>query len=361
MDTGIENLHVFSEDAILTPAELKRRLPLTEKAAQTVLSGRSAVKEILERKDPRVFVVVGPCSVHDVEATYAYALRLKTLAEEVEDTLLVAMRVYFEKPRTQVGWQGFINDPRLDGTCRIDEGLYLARKLLLDLAELELPAAGEALDLVTPQYVQDLFSWTAIGARTTESQSHRKMASGFSCAVGFKNGTTGNIAAAVNGMLSAASPNNFLSVNPEGNVAIIRTKGNPHTHIILRGGDQGPNYDAQSISACEKALRKAGLPINIMVDCSHGNSHKQPEHQADVLKELGRQIRSGNQSVIGVMVESNLQPGNQPLQADVKNLQYGLSITDPCLGWETTAMALRKFREDVKEAVKKRAEAKPEV
>ncbi len=356
MDRRIENIRVFSEDAILTPDELKNRLPLTEKAVQTVAAGQSTVQAILERRDPRLFVVVGPCSVHDVEAAFAYGLRLKALAKEVKDTLVIAMRVYFEKPRTQVGWQGLINDPHLDGSCRIDEGLFLARKLLLDLAELELPAAGEALDLVTPQYVQDLFSWTAIGARTTESQSHRKMASGFSCAVGFKNGTTGNIGAAVNALVSAAAPQNFLSVNPEGKAAIIRTKGNPHTHVILRGSDQGPNYDAQSVAACEKALRKAGLPANIMVDCSHGNSHKQAEKQTEVLKEVGRQIRGGNQSLIGVMLESNLQPGNQPLSGDGKELQYGVSITDPCLGWEATAMALRKLRDDVKDALHKRVE-----
>ncbi len=242
-DKRVENINVFAEEALLAPMELKGLHPLSEKAVETVMRGQNAVKNILRRKDHRLFVVVGPCSIHDVKAAREYAEKLKNLGDEVEDTLLLIMRVYFEKPRTRIGWQGLINDPCLDNSCRIEEGLKLGRGLLLDLAELGLPAAGEALDLVSPQYVQDLISWTAIGARTTESQTHRKMASGFTSAVGFKNGTGGNLDVAINAMQAAAGSNNFLSVDPAGRVAVVRTKGNPHTHIVLRGGDEKPNYD----------------------------------------------------------------------------------------------------------------------
>ena len=255
----IENLNVYTEEPLLTPVELKKRFPLTDKAVQTVMTGQSTIKNILDRKDPRIFVVVGPCSIHDVEAARDYALRLKKLADEVDDTLFLLMRVYFEKPRTKTGWQGLINDPGLDGSGKLEEGLTLARELLLYVADLGLPAAGEALDLVSPQYIQDLFSWTAIGARTTESQTHRKMASGFSTTVGFKNGTNGNLTIAINAMHTAANPNSFISVDPEGHVAVIRTKGNKYTHIVLRGGESGVNYDADSIAGCENGIKGSRL------------------------------------------------------------------------------------------------------
>jgi len=253
------------------------------------------------------------------------------------------MRVYFEKPRTRRGWQGFINDPYLDHSFQIEDGLKMARKLLLDIAEMGLPAAGEALDLVTPQYIQDLFSWTAIGARTTESQSHRKMASGLSSAVGFKNATNGDLNVAINAMHSAAGSHHFLSVDPAGHVAIIRTSGNPLTHIVLRGGSTKPNYEAEDIRTCENLLREADLPQNIMVDCSHANSGKNPEKQLDVLKDIATQINKGNKSIIALMIESNLKGGKQSIPADRADLQHGKSITDACLDWQTTADALKEF------------------
>jgi 3-deoxy-7-phosphoheptulonate synthase len=345
MDKRIENINVFSEDPLITPEELKRMFPLTEKAVETVMRGQRTVKNILHRQDHRLFVVVGPCSIHDVEAAREYAARLKRLADEVKDTLFLIMRVYFEKPRTSLGWQGLIIDPYLDHSHRIEEGLQLARGLLLELAEMGLPAAGEALDLVSPQYIQDLFSWTAIGARTTESQTHRKMASALSSAVGFKNGTDGNVTIAINAMQSAAHPNHFISVNPAGRVAVIRTKGNPNTHIVLRGGTNKPNYDPESITLCEKKLARAGFRPNIMVDCSHANCQKDPLRQLEVMESVIRQILNGNRSIVGLMLESNLHWGKQPMPVNPKALRYGVSITDACLDWETTEQALRRLRD----------------
>lgn len=344
----IENLNVYTEEPLLTPVELKKRFSLTDKAVQTVMIGQSTIKNILDRKDPRIFVVVGPCSIHDVEAARDYALRLKKLADEVDDTLFLLMRVYFEKPRTKTGWQGLINDPDLDDSGNLEEGLTLARELLLDVANLGLPAAGEALDLVSPQYIQDLFSWTAIGARTTESQTHRKMASGFSTTVGFKNGTNGNLTIAINAMHTAANPNSFISVDPEGHVAVIRTKGNKYTHIVLRGGESGVNYDVDSIAGCEKELREAGFPENIMVDCSHANSQSDPDKQFGVLEDITHQILEGNQSITGLMLESNIERGKQPVPSARENLKYGVSITDACIDWRTTESALKQLREKLK-------------
>jgi 3-deoxy-7-phosphoheptulonate synthase len=277
-DKRIENLNIREEQPIITPAELKKQYPLTENIINTVHSGQTTVKNILSRDDKRQLVVVGPCSIHDIEVAKDYARRLKALSEEVDDTLYLVMRVYFEKPRTTVGWQGLVNDPFLDDSCQLEEGLKQSRELLTYIAELGLPAAGEALDIVTPQYIQDLFSWTAIGARTTESQSHRKMASGFSSAVGFKNGTDGNVKIAIQALQSVASPHNFVSIHPDGQVAVVRTNGNPHTHLILRGGKQ-PNFDAQSIAKYESILKEKGYPARIMVDCSHANSGKVAANQ----------------------------------------------------------------------------------
>ena len=359
IDKRIENVNVFAEEALLTPLQLKEMFPLSEKAVKTVMLAQQAVKNILLRKDFRLFIVVGPCSIHDVKAAREYALRLKVLADEVKDTLLLIMRVYFEKPRTRIGWQGLINDPFLDNSCQIEEGLKLARELLLDLAELGLPVAGEALDLVSPQYMQDLISWTAIGARTTESQTHRKMASGFTSAVGFKNGTGGSLEVAINAIHSAARRNNFLTVDPAGRVAVVRTKGNPHTHIVLRGGGGVPNYDAGSMANCERLLKEAGLEANIMVDCSHANSGKDPARQLAVLNEIGKQIANGNRSIVGLMLESHLQPGRQPIPKDLTQLGYGISITDPCLGWSETEKALRALYSELKPILPTRLKLAP--
>jgi 3-deoxy-7-phosphoheptulonate synthase len=307
------------------------------------MEGQQTIRNILSGKDKRRFIVVGPCSIHDPESAFEYAHKLKKLFEEVTEKLFLVMRCYFEKPRTSIGWQGLINDPYLDNSCKIEDGLRIARKLLLNIAEIGLPVAGEALDLVTPQYLQDLFSWTAIGARTTESQTHRKMASGLSCAVGFKNGTNGNIDVAVNAMESALYPNNFVSINPDGHSAIIRTKGNRNTHIVLRGGSGKTNYDSANIKKCEDILMKAGLPVRIMVDCSHENSNKDPDKQKDVIRNIAEQIRAGNNSIVGLMIESNLKSGNQDYLKKTSDLEYGVSITDACLSFDETAEAIREF------------------
>ncbi|MBI4356645.1 MAG: 3-deoxy-7-phosphoheptulonate synthase [Gammaproteobacteria bacterium] len=343
--SDIENIHVFSEDRIITPKALKQQLPMTLEAVRTVAKGQNVIKDILDRKDPRLFVVVGPCSIHDIRAAREYAEKLKVLAKAVGDTLFLVMRVYFEKPRTEMGWQGLIVDPFLDGTYQIEEGLSLARQLLLSLAEMGVAASGEALDLISPQYIQDLFSWTAIGARTVESQTHRRMASGFSSAVGFKNRTDGNWQVALHAMRSAKYPSHFLSVNPEGKVAVVRTKGNPYTHLVLRGGHTGPNYDVGSIVACEDALIKAGFTPNIMVDCSHGNSAKDPAKQVNGVNAVIQQILGGNRSIVALMLESNLNWGKQSLDPKKgrEGLQYGVSITDPCIDWVMTDKIIRRL------------------
>ncbi len=347
LDKRIENLNVSAEEEIITPAQLKSEFPLTEKAALTIMEGQHTVRNILARKDKRKFIVVGPCSIHDPESALEYAHKLNGLAEDVADKLFLVMRCYFEKPRTSSGWQGLINDPCLDNSGNIEAGLKIARKLLLDTAEIGMPAAGEALDLVTPQYVQDLFSWTAIGARTTESQTHRKMASGLSCAVGFKNGTDGNIDIAINAIKSALLPNSFVSISPDGRAAIVRTKGNENTHVVLRGGAGIPNYDVASITKCEEMLSAADLPVRIMVDCSHENSGKDHKRQKDILRNIAGQISKGNTSIIGLMIESHLKSGNQTCSEKADNLEYGVSITDSCLSFEETEEAIRGFREAV--------------
>ena len=352
-DKRIENLNVDAEQPIITPTELKKSYPLTERIIETVATGQKTIKNILEKKDNRILVVVGPCSIHNIEVAKEYARKLKGLADELKDTLYLAMRVYFEKPRTTVGWQGLINDPFLDNSCQLEEGLKLSRELLTYIAELGLPAAGEALDIVTPQYIQDLFSWTAIGARTTESQSHRKMASGFTSAVGFKNGTSGDIDIAIQALQSVAAPHNFVSIEPHGHVAVVRTSGNPHTHLILRGG-KSTNYDAQSIADCEAKLSKAGFPLNIMVDCSHANSGKKAINQPKVLADIAQQITDGNQSIIGIMMESNVHFGKQSIPSDLSQLKYGVSVTDECMDWEMTARVLREFSGQVKASLENR-------
>ncbi len=346
-DLRIENLNIITEDPIITPDALKQLYPLTDKVTKTILDGQNTVKRILQKKDQRLLVIVGPCSIHDVKSAKAYAHKLKMLAEEVSDSLYLVMRVYFEKPRTTIGWQGLINDPYLDNSCQLEDGLKMARELLLYVTELGLPCAGEALDIVTPQYIQDLFSWTAIGARTTESQSHRNMASGLSCVVGFKNGTKGSIDIAINALESVAAPHNFVSINPEGRVAVIKTKGNPNSHIILRGGKE-PNYSAQHIAEYEAELRKAGLEPRIMVDCSHANSGKNAAKQSVVLNDIANQIKSGNTSIMGIMIESNLEFGCQKLTNNTSSLKYGISITDECIGWNETEELLKNLRTKLK-------------
>jgi 3-deoxy-7-phosphoheptulonate synthase len=337
----IENVNVISFAPMPSPDALHARLPLSAAAFKTVTQGRTALRNIIERKDQRLFVVVGPCSIHDPVAGLDYARRLKALQAEVADTLLLVMRVYFEKPRTTTGWKGYINDPDMDDSFRVDAGMEKARRFLLDVCELGLPTATEALDPISPQYLGDLIAWTAIGARTTESQTHREMSSGLSTPVGFKNGTDGDISIAVNAILSAAYPHSFLGINNQGKVAIVRTRGNPQGHVVLRGGGGRPNYDSVSIAIAEQALAKAGLPANLVVDCSHANSYKKPELQPLVMADVINQISQGNKSLVGVMIESNLVGGNQSIPQDLSQLVYGCSVTDGCIDWSTTETMLR--------------------
>lgn len=343
----IENINVYKEEPLISPGELKSLYPISDAAIATVSHGQQTIKNILDRKDPRLFVVVGPCSIHDLDAAKDYAQKLRWLADKVQQNLFLIMRVYFEKPRTRTGWQGFINDPYLDDSYQIEAGLKSARSLLLHISELGLPIAGEALDLVSPPYLQDLVSWTAIGARTTESQSHRKMASGFSSAVGFKNGTDGNVDIAINAVHSAAKASHFLSVDQAGDVSVIRTKGNPYAHIVLRGGGGQPNYDQASLANYENTIAKSGLVPNIMIDCSHDNSFKKAHNQAKVVRSVMEQIKQGNQSIIGLMLESNLNAGKQPIPKDLKDLKYGVSITDECICWEETESMLLRLDEEL--------------
>lgn len=346
VDPRIENLNVSEEQQIIAPDELKKLYPITEKQVQTVWEGQNTIKDILNGRDKRMLVIVGPCSIHDVKAAKEYAEKLQQLADELKDQLYIVMRVYFEKPRTTVGWKGLVNDPYMDNTCKIQEGLKIARELLCYIAELGLPAAGEALDIVTPQYIQDLFSWTAIGARTTESQSHRNMASGLSTAVGFKNGTDGNIDIALNAIQAVAAPQNFVSIDPKGKVAVIRTLGNPNAHVILRGGKE-PNYSLDHVKAVEEKLIANGRNARIMIDCSHANSYKNAENQREVLNDITDQIQAGNQSIMGVMIESNLNFGRQNIPDNLADLEYGVSVTDECIGWEETERILNDLSDSL--------------
>src|SRR5574343_1409139 len=348
MTQNTSNLHIAAFDPMPTPEAVQAQLPLTVQAADTVSQGRDQLIHILQHKDPRPFVVVGPCSIHDPVAGMEYARRLKALAEEVSDTLLIVMRVYFEKPRTTTGWKGYINDPHMDDSFRVDEGMELARQFLIDVNELGLPAGTEALDPISPQYLGDLISWNAIGARTTESQTHREMSSGLSTPVGFKNGTDGDIGIAINAILSSAHPHSFLGINAQGNVAIVRTRGNAYGHVVLRGGDGRPNYDSVSVTLAENAMTKAKLPANVVVDCSHANSYKKPELQPLVMSDVIQQIRHGNQSLVGVMIESNIVGGNQKIPANLSELKYGCSVTDGCIDWDTTEKMLCDAHQQLK-------------
>ncbi|MTV40149.1 3-deoxy-7-phosphoheptulonate synthase [Duganella radicis] len=344
----IENVNVTSFAPMPSPEALHSKLPLTDAASDTVMKGREALRNIIDRKDQRLFVVVGPCSIHDPVAGLDYARRLKALQAEVADTMLLVMRVYFEKPRTTTGWKGYINDPDMDDSFRVNVGMEKARQFLLDVCELGLPTATEALDPISPQYLGDLIAWTAIGARTTESQTHREMSSGLSTPVGFKNGTDGDIGIAINAILSSAHPHSFLGINAQGNVSIVRTRGNAYGHVVLRGGDGRPNYDSVSIAIAEQSLAKAKLPANLVVDCSHANSYKKPELQPLVMADVIHQIVQGNKSLVGVMIESNIVGGNQKIPADLSQLVYGCSVTDGCIDWETTEKMLRDAHQQLK-------------
>ncbi len=354
MSTETENLNIASNDRLITPKELKADLPLEGKALESVAAARRTIFDILDRKDHRLFVVVGPCSIHDVDAAMDYARRLQELAARVSDTLYLVMRVYFEKPRTSIGWKGLINDPYLDDSFKIEEGLRIGRKLLLDVAELGLPTSTEALDPISPQYMQDVIAWSAIGARTTESQTHREMSSGLSSAVGFKNGTDGSLMVAVNAMQSVSSPHRFLGINGKGQVSVVTTKGNPYAHVVLRGGSNGPNFDTVHVAQCEEELKNGGVSNNIMIDCSHANSSKNPDVQPLVLKDITHQILEGNKSIIGVMLESHIHAGNQSIPPDLSDLKYGVSVTDACMDWETTESALLEMAEKLRDVLPQR-------
>ncbi|WP_298717956.1 3-deoxy-7-phosphoheptulonate synthase [uncultured Oceanisphaera sp.] len=335
----LNNIHIRSEKVMITPAELKAKLPISEQALSYIGQARHTISDIIQRKDHRLLVICGPCSIHDIDAAKEYATRLKKLHDEYSDSLYIVMRVYFEKPRTTVGWKGFINDPHLDGSFDIEEGLHKARELLCWLAELELPLATEALDPISPQYLAELFSWSAIGARTTESQTHREMASGLSMPVGFKNGTDGNLGTAINALKAAAESHAFMGINQEGQVALLVTQGNPDGHVILRGGKH-PNYDSVNVSLAEKAMVSAGLSPSLVVDCSHGNSNKDYSLQPLVTENVVHQIQEGNQSILGIMLESHLHEGNQSSEQPKSEMRYGVSITDACIDWDTTAELL---------------------
>ncbi len=337
------DLHVVETRPLLSPAFIHSEFPITDSVASLVTQTRQRIRNILTGEDRRLLVVVGPCSIHDIQAAEEYGEKLTYLREELEKELEILMRVYFEKPRTTVGWKGLINDPHLDGSYDINTGLRLARRLLVDLAHLGLPAATELLDPITPQYIADLICWTAIGARTTESQIHRQMASGLSMPVGFKNGTDGSLHAATNAMLAAINSHHFLGINMDGLASIVTTTGNPDGHLVLRGGADGPNYSAKDVEAAAAALKKKGLNSRLMIDCSHDNSNKDYTRQPIVLEDIAQQVIAGSPHIMGVMIESHLVAGNQSLPNNGNSLVYGCSITDGCVDWETTAQMLRSL------------------
>ncbi|HBU25944.1 MULTISPECIES: 3-deoxy-7-phosphoheptulonate synthase [Synechococcus] len=337
------DLHVVETRPLVAPVILQSDLPLTERATHTVQATRQRIKRILSGEDQRLLVIVGPCSVHDLGAAEEYAGALVQIRERLQAKLEIVMRVYFEKPRTTIGWKGLINDPHLDGSYDINTGLRKARGLLLYLAERGLPAATELLDPVVPQYIADLISWTAIGARTTESQTHREMASGLSMPIGYKNGTDGSVTIAINAMEAASRPHHFLGINRQGHAAIVSTTGNPDGHLVLRGGGSGTNYHPEAIAAAAEALQKADLPHRVMVDCSHGNSNKDYRRQAEVLEAVAGQVQQGGTAVMGVMLESHLVAGSQKIPADLSQLTYGQSITDACIDLDTTEALLEKL------------------
>ncbi len=337
----LNDLHIEEETVLITPEQLRRKHPIRPDTLAFIMNSRQEIADIIHKRNQRLLIVCGPCSIHDTDAAIEYGKKLKQLADELKDRLYIVMRVYFEKPRTTVGWKGLINDPHLDGTFDVEAGLNKARDLLINLTDLKLPLATEALDPISPQYIGDLFSWAAIGARTTESQTHREMASGLSMPVGFKNGTDGNLETAINAMQAASSSHRFMGINQKGQVASLTTQGNKDGHVILRGGKQ-TNYDSLSVKECEEEMQKAGLDAALMIDCSHANSRKDFRRQRLVFDDVIHQIQKGNNSIIGVMLESNLHEGNQPSELPPEQLSYGVSITDACINWDETESILRQ-------------------
>jgi len=346
MDSQIHNTNIASEAVITSPNDLSKKLPITQKGKRNIMAAREVVSDIHSGKDSRLMVIVGPCSIHNLEAAKEYAHKLKTLSEELKESLYIVMRVYFEKPRTTIGWKGLISDPDMDNSLDVDKGLYQSRQYLTWLAELGIPAATEALNPITPQYLADLISWCAIGARTTESQTHREMSSGLSMTVGFKNGTDGNLKMAVNAIKACSSPQSFLGINDEGQISIFKAKGNKSSHIILRGGIK-PNYHSEDVERCEKLLQQNDLPERIMVDCSHDNSNQDYRLQGNVVEEISTQIVAGNKSIFGIMLESNLFSGNQKILDNQNEMKYGVSVTDGCIDWEETQSILRRLAETI--------------
>lgn len=351
---ALNNVHISDEQILITPEELKNRFPLSSLLQEQIAASRQDIANILEGKDHRLLVVCGPCSIHDTDAALDYARRLQSISVELRDQLYIVMRVYFEKPRTTVGWKGLINDPHMDGSFDVEAGFIKARELLLNLVEMGLPLATEALDPNSPQFLGDLFSWSAIGARTTESQTHREMASGLSMPVGFKNGTDGSLGTAINAMKAASMAHRFVGINQSGQVCLLQTQGNPHGHVILRGG-KTPNYSAEHVAECEIQMQKAGLRPALMIDCSHGNSNKDFRRQSAVAESVIEQISAGNQSIIGVMLESNIFEGNQSSEQPRSEMKYGVSVTDACIDWGTTDTLLRGMHQKLGATLRSRS------
>jgi len=349
----IDNIHISSEKVLVTPVDLKKEMPLSDNGREYISHARQTISNIIHGKDSRLLVVTGPCSIHDIDSAKEYALKLKKLHDELNGEMYLVMRIYFEKPRTTVGWKGLLNDPNMDGSFDVEAGLRQGRELLLWLAELELPVATEALDPISPQYLSELFSWAAIGARTTESQTHREMASGLSMPVGFKNGTDGKLNVAINALESAAHPHRFMGINPQGQVALMQTQGNPDGHIILRGG-KAPNYQAQDVQDIEQQIINEGLTPKLVVDCSHGNSSKDHTRQPLVANDIFEQIVAGNQSVMGIMLESHIHEGNQSSSIPKDQLRYGVSVTDACINWGDTEQLLVNGAQRIAQALKER-------
>ncbi|MEX5924071.1 3-deoxy-7-phosphoheptulonate synthase [Providencia hangzhouensis] len=351
----LNNVNIQDEQVLITPESLKEKYPLSRSNLHAIATSRQVIADIIHQRDPRLLVVCGPCSIHDVDAAIEYGERLKVLAEELSDSLYIVMRVYFEKPRTTVGWKGLISDPFMDGSFEMEKGLHIARDLLTNLVNMGLPLATEALDPNNPQYLGDLFSWSAIGARTTESQTHREMASGLSMPVGFKNGTDGSLSTAINALKAAAMPHRFMGINQSGQVCLLHTKGNSNGHVILRGG-KTPNYNAEDIAACEAEMKKAGLEPSLMVDCSHGNSNKDYRRQPLVVDSIIEQIINGNESITGIMLESHINEGNQTSEQARDTMKYGVSVTDACINWQTTETVLRKLHQALLPVLEQRAQ-----
>ncbi|MFK5951194.1 MAG: 3-deoxy-7-phosphoheptulonate synthase [Methylococcales bacterium] len=354
LSQGTENINIRSTKPLITPKKIKQIYPESIEIKHFISRSRETVRNILSGNDPRLLVIVGPCSIHDPKAALEYAIKLKTLAREISSSIYIVMRVYFEKPRTVFGWKGLINDPHLDDSFEIEEGLITSRMLLTLLAKMHMPAATESLDPISPQYIQDLITWTAIGARTTESQTHREMASGLSSPVGFKNSTDGSLDTAINAIKSSSKPHSFLGISDNGTVSIVNTTGKDDTHIVLRGCDFKPNYDSYHIAKCEKQLLNANIEPSIMIDCSHENSGKDHSRQPYIVQDITKQILSGNKSIRAIMLESFLYEGNQPLDGKKTGLKYGVSITDKCISWKTTVQCIKTLHINLQKTIQNR-------